>query len=215
MDINWLGHSCFKIKGKEAVLVTDPCSPQTGYSMGKVKADIVTLSHNHPGHSYLDGVEGDYRIIRGPGEYELKGVFITGIATFHDKSDGEERGKNNIYMIEMDGITICHMGDVGHLLSSKVIEDLGSVGVLLLPVGGLSTIDSTVAAEIVRTMAPRIVIPMHYKTPVVSRDLELVDKFLKKLGINESIPQAKLVINKSTFTENTQVIVLTYPNQQI
>jgi L-ascorbate metabolism protein UlaG (beta-lactamase superfamily) len=213
LDINWLGHSCFRIKGKEAVLITDPCSPQTGYSIGKVKADIVTVSHNHPGHSYMDGLEADYRIIKGPGEYELKGVFVTGIATYHDKSDGQERGNNNVYVIEMDGITICHMGDIGHLLSSKVIEDIGSVGILLLPVGGLSTIDSAVAAEIVRTMAPRVVIPMHFKTPVVSRDLEPVDKFLKKLGINEFVPQAKLSINRSTFTENTQVIVLSYPSQ--
>ncbi|OGO17437.1 MAG: hypothetical protein A2Z02_05060 [Chloroflexi bacterium RBG_16_48_7] len=213
MDINWLGHSCFKIKGKEAVLVTDPCSPQTGYALGKVKADIVTVSHNHPGHSYLDGLEGEYKVIKSPGEYELKGVFVTGIATHHDKVDGQERGNNNVYVIEIDGITICHMGDIGHLLSSKIIEDIGSVGILLLPVGGLSTIDSTVAAEMVRTMSPRIVIPMHYKTAAVSRELEPVDKFLKKLGINESVSQPKLSINKSTFTESTQVIVLNYPNQ--
>jgi L-ascorbate metabolism protein UlaG (beta-lactamase superfamily) len=213
LDINWLGHSCFRIKGKEAVLITDPCNPQTGYSIGKVKADIVTLSHNHPGHSYLDTLEDGYKLIKSPGEYELKSVFITGIATFHDKVDGQERGNNCVYVIEMDGITICHLGDIGHLLSSKTVEDIGNVGILLMPVGGLSTIDSSVAAEMVRTISPRIVIPMHYKTAAVTRDLEPVDKFLKKLGIMESVPQPKLVINKSTFTESTQVIVLGYPGQ--
>jgi L-ascorbate metabolism protein UlaG (beta-lactamase superfamily) len=213
LDINWLGHSCFRIKGKEAVLLTDPCNPQTGYSIGKAKADIVTLSHNHPGHSYLDTLEEGYKLIKSPGEYELRGVFITGIATYHDKVEGQERGNNCVYVIEMDGITICHLGDIGHLLSSKTVEDIGNVGILLMPVGGLSTIDSSVAAEMVRMISPRIVIPMHYKTAAVTRDLEPVDKFLKKLGIMESVPQPKLVINKSTFTESTQVIVLGYPGQ--
>jgi len=212
LDINWLGHSCFRIKGKETVLVTDPFDSNTGYPVNKIKSDIVTVSHDHQGHSNIGAIEGEFKVIKGPGEYEVKGVFITGIPTFHDKVDGQENGKNVIYVIEMDGITICHMGDIGHLLSSKLIEDIGNVGILLLPVGGLSTIDSSIASEMVRIMSPRIVIPMHYKTPAISWPLEPLDKFLKKLGINEAVPQQKLTINKSTFTESTQVIVLNYPS---
>jgi L-ascorbate metabolism protein UlaG (beta-lactamase superfamily) len=210
LDINWLGHSCFRIKGKEAVLVTDPYDSNTGYPINKTKADIVTVSHSHPGHSNLDMIDGEYKTVKGPGEYEIKGVFVTGIPVYHDQSDGEERGKSNIYVIEIDGLTICHMGDIGHTLSSKIIEDIGNIGIMLLPVGGLSTVDSNIASEIVRAMSPRIVIPMHYKTPAISWPLEPVEKFLKKLGINEFVPQPKLSITRSTFTESTQVIVLNY-----
>jgi L-ascorbate metabolism protein UlaG (beta-lactamase superfamily) len=211
LDINWLGHSCFRIKSKEAVIVTDPCNPASGYSLSKLKADIVTSSHNHPGHSYFEALEPGFREISGPGEYELKNIFITGLATYHDNEKGNARGKNTVFLIEVDGLTVCHLGDIGHTPASDLEEELGDIGVLLIPVGGLNTIDSNIATEIVRNLAPKIVIPMHYKTAVVSRDLDPVDKFLKKLGIKEVVSQPKLVINKSTLPLNTQVIVLNYP----
>jgi L-ascorbate metabolism protein UlaG (beta-lactamase superfamily) len=128
LDITWLGHSCFRIKGKEAVVITDPCHPSSGYPLGKLRADIVTLSHFHPGHSYLEAVEGEFKQIKGPGEYEIKGVFITGIATFHDNSQGSERGKNNVFLLEIDGVTLCHLGDIGHLLSSDIEGMMGDIG---------------------------------------------------------------------------------------
>lgn len=212
MDITWLGHSCFRIKGKEAVLITDPYSPDLGYNIGKQKADIVTVSHVHAGHSYVNAIEGDFKEIKGPGEYEIKGIFITGLSTYHDSVHGDKLGKNIVFTIEMDGITLCHMGDIGHALSSKEIEDIGSIGILFLPVGNVSTIDSGTAADMVRAISPRIVIPMHYQIPVINRDLDPLDKFLKKLGIKEINPQPKLNINRSTFTENTQIIVLNYPD---
>lgn len=213
MDITWLGHSCFRIKGKEAVVVTDPCNPSLGYPVGKLRADIVTVSHFHPGHSYIEAVEGEFKEIKGPGEYELKGVFITGIATFHDNSQGSERGKNNVYLLEIDGVTLCHLGDIGHSLSSDVEEQIGDVGVLFIPVGGLNTIDSSTAGDIVRNLSPKIVIPMHYKTPALARDLETVDKFLKKMGIKEVASQPKLSVNRSTLPPTTQVVILNYPHQ--
>ena len=213
MDITWLGHSCFRIKGKEAVVVTDPCHPSLGYPVGKLRADIVTLSHFHPGHSYVEAVEGEFKEIKGPGEYELKGVFITGIATFHDSSQGSERGKNNVYLLEIDGVTLCHLGDIGHSLSSDVEEQIGDVGVLFIPVGGTNTIDSSKAGDIVRNLSPKIVIPMHYKTPALARDLETVDKFLKKMGIKEVASQPKLSVNRSTLPPTTQVVILNYPHQ--
>jgi L-ascorbate metabolism protein UlaG (beta-lactamase superfamily) len=213
LDITWLGHSCFRIKGKEAVIVTDPCHPSLGYPVGKLRADIVTVSHFHPGHSYVEAVEGEFKEIKGPGEYELKGVFITGIATFHDNSQGSERGKNNVYLLEMEGVTLCHLGDVGHSLSSDLEEQIGDIGVLFIPVGGLNTIDSSKAADIVRSLSPKIVIPMHYKTPALARDLETVDKFLKKMGLKEVASQPKLSVNRSTLPPTTQVVILNYPHQ--
>jgi L-ascorbate metabolism protein UlaG (beta-lactamase superfamily) len=213
LDITWLGHSCFRIKGKESIVITDPCNPDTGYPLGKLRADIVTVSHSHSDHSYLEAIEGEYRVIKGPGEYELKGVFITGIPTFHDNNQGGERGKNNVYLLEIDGVTLCHLGDIGHLLSSGVEEELGDVGVLFLPVGGVTTIDSSIAADIVRRLAPKIVIPMHYKTPVVTRELEPLDNFLKKMGLKEITSQPKFSVNRSTLPPSTQVVILNYPHQ--
>ena len=202
MDIFWLGHSCFRIKGKEATIVTDPYDSSIGYTSGKQAADIVTISHGHPGHSYLGNLEKGYRVINGPGEYELRGVFITGVQTYHDLSEGQERGN-----------TLCHLGDLGHSLSSSVIESIGNVTILFLPVGDVSTIDSIVAAELVRAISPKIVIPMHYKTDAVTKQLDSVELFLKKMGIKDVEPQPKLSLTRSVFSDNLQVILLNYPGQ--
>jgi L-ascorbate metabolism protein UlaG (beta-lactamase superfamily) len=213
LDISWLGHSCFRIKGKEATIVTDPYDSSVGYTPGKINADIVTISHGHPGHSYLGNLEDGYRVINGPGEYELKGVFVTGIQTYHDQSEGQERGKNTLYIFEVDGITLCHLGDLGHSLSSSVIESIGNVTVLFVPVGGVSTIDSIIASELVRAISPKIIVPMHYKTDVINRPLDSVDVFLKKMGIKDVLPQPKLSFNRLASAENTQVYLLSYPGQ--
>ncbi len=210
MDITWLGYSCFRIKGKEATVITDPYPPGMGYSLGRPQADIVTVSHSHEGHSYTQGVSGDYRVIKGPGEYDIKETFITGIATWHDAEQGQKLGKNTVYLLELDGITLCHLGDLGHQLSSELIEDVGDVDVLLLPVGGVSTIGGSTAAEIVRRLTPKVTIPMHYKTATLKKDLEPVDKFLKEMGIKESVSQPKLSVSRSNMPTSTQVIVLDY-----
>jgi L-ascorbate metabolism protein UlaG (beta-lactamase superfamily) len=213
LEISWLGHSCFRIKGKEAIIVTDPVSPSIGYPVSKTKSDIVTISHNHPGHSYTSSIDGEYKEIGSPGEYELKGVFITGMPTFHDKVSGAESGKNVVFVFEIDGVTLCHLGDIGHPLPSSLVEEIGDTGILFLPIGGVTTIDSNIASEIVRSISPKIVIPMHYKTPIAGEHLETLDKFLKKLGIKEITSQPKLTITRNTFSEATQVVVLNYPNQ--
>lgn len=210
MEITWLGHSCFRIKGKDAIVITDPCHPSLGYTLGKLHADIVTLSHFHPGHSYSEAITSEFKEIRGPGEYELKGIFITGIATFHDSEQGDKLGRNTVYVLEMDGITLCHMGDLGHLPASQLMEAIGDVDVLFLPVGGVSTIAGSTAAEIVRHLSPKIVIPMHYKTSAEVRDLQPVDRFLTELGIKEMVSQPKLSINRSTLPTSTQVTILDY-----
>jgi len=210
LEITWLGHSCFRIKGKDAIVITDPCHPSLGYTLGKLHADIVTLSHFHPGHSYSEAITSEFKEIRGPGEYELKGIFITGIATFHDSEQGDKLGRNTVYVLEMDGITLCHMGDLGHLPASQLMEAIGDVDVLFLPVGGVSTIAGSTAAEIVRHLSPKIVIPMHYKTSAEVRDLQPVDRFLTELGVKEMVSQRKLSINRSTLPISTQVTILDY-----
>jgi L-ascorbate metabolism protein UlaG (beta-lactamase superfamily) len=213
LDITWLGHSCFRIKSKEATVVTDPCDPETGYSLGKLKADIVTVSHQHKDHSYVQAIESGYKTVKGPGEYEMNSIYITGIATFHDASKGSERGKNTVFLMEIDGVTICHLGDIGHSLSTELEQELGDIGILFIPVGGVTTINDTVAAEITRILAPKVVIPMHYKTPASTKDLEPLDKFLKNMGVKDLVPQPKYSVNRSTLPPVTQVVVLNYPQK--
>ena len=210
MDINWLGHSCFRIKGRQASIVTDPYPPDLGYSLGKPTADIVTVSHQHPSHNYHQGVGGEPRLITGPGEYEIAGVLIIGIATFHDAEGGQKRGKNTIYLMDVDGVAICHLGDLGHVLTAEQVEEIDDVDVLLLPVGGVSTIDASMAAEVIRQLEPKVVVPMHYKTPVLNRELGPVEKFLKEMGIERLDSQPKLSLTPSSLPVSTQVFLLDY-----
>jgi len=210
MEITWRGHSCFLIKGKEKTIITDPCHPNLGYRLDEPKADIVTLSHFHPGHSYIEGVANNPKQIKGPGEYEIGGIFITGIATFHDNKKGNLRGKNTIYVIEMDGITLCHLGDLGHPLDSHLAEELGDIDILFLPVGEVSTISIDMALEIVRQLEPSMVIPMHYKTEAFTGNLSPVNKFLDKMRIRWLEARPKLSITSSSLPTTTQTIVLNY-----
>jgi len=210
MNIGWLGHSCFRIGGRQATVITDPYSPTLGYSLGKPTADIVTVSHQHSGHSYVQGIGGKPRRVIGPGEYEISGVLIIGIATFHDKVRGKERGKNTVYLTEVDEVSICHLGDLGHVLTAEQVEELGNVDVLLLPVGGVSTINASMAAEVVRQIEPKVVVPMHYKTQALNGGLEPVDKFLKEIGVGQLNPQPKLSLTRSSLPDNTQVFLLEY-----
>ena len=210
MDINWLGHSCFKIKGSNATVITDPYSPDLGYTLGKPTARIVTVSHQHSGHCYVQGIGDDPRLVSKPGEYEISGVLIIGVATFHDADQGRERGENNIYVIEIDAISVCHLGDLGHTLTAEQIEEIGNVDVLLLPVGGVSTINAPMAAEVVRQLEPKVVVPMHYQTAALSRELDPVENFLKEMGVKEIEPQPKLSFTKSNLPISTQVFLLNY-----
>ena len=212
MDITWLGHSCFRLKGSQATVITDPYSPDLGYTLGKPTARIVTVSHQHPGHCYVQGIGGQPRVVKGPGEYEISGVLISGIATFHDGERGKKRGKNTVYLMEIDEISVCHLGDLGHVLTVEQVEEIDDVDVLLLPVGGVSTINAPMAAEVVRQLEPKAVIPMHYKTPALSWELEPVDRFLKEIGAKEVNSQPKLSLTKSNLPASTQVFLLDYPH---
>ena len=211
IDISWLGHSCFIIKGRDATILTDPYDESIGYSLGKPTANIVTCSHPHPGHGFTSGVDGVSKVAHGPGEYEVCGVLITGISTFHDNEGGAERGKNTAYLIEMDEVILCHLGDLGHPLSPGQVEDMSSVEVLLVPVGGVSTIDAATAAETVRQLQPRIVIPMHFQTKALRFKLDPVDSFLKEMGIKANLAaQRRLSITKTSLPDETHVVLLDY-----
>jgi L-ascorbate metabolism protein UlaG (beta-lactamase superfamily) len=209
VDITWLGLSCFRIRGSQAVIITDPFPPGLGYTLGKQTADIVTVSHPHPSHSYDQGINSEHRLVKGPGEYEISGVLILGIGTYHDSVKGQSRGKNTIYLMEIDGVNVLHLGDLGHVLSDDQVEEIGNVDVLLLPVGGVSTINAAMAAEVMRKLEPKVVIPMHYKTTKSDRDLEPVENFLKEMGQTQVDPRPKLNISRTNLPLTTEVVVLT------
>ena len=210
MEITWLGHSCFRIRGREAAIVTDPCPPSSGYTIGKPTAHIVTVSHAHENHSYVKAVAGKPVLINRPGEYEIHGAFVTGIRTYHDEEKGATRGTNVSFVVEMEGIRVCHLGDLGHTPTPDQVEEMSGVGVLLLPVGGQTTIDGAAAAEVVNLIEPALVIPMHYRTEVTRSDLAPLDRFLKEMGAKDLEPQPKLAVTRSSLPQETQVMLLDY-----
>lgn len=187
-------------------MVTDPCPPSTGYAIGKPTADIVTLSHRHEDHSYVKAVAGHPVVLEGPGEYEIHGAFFTGIRTYHDGEGGE----NVAFVVEMEEIRVCHLGDLGRTPSAEQAEEMTGVDVLLVPVGGGSTIDGAKAAEVASLLEARLVIPMHYQTPASKAKLDPPDRFLKEMGVTAIEPQPKLSISRSTIPHETQVMVLDY-----
>lgn len=210
MDIIWYGQACFKLKGKNASVAIDPYNELIGLKPPKeIEADLVLVTHEHKDHNNVGLVVGSPVKIEGPGDYEAKGVAVTGIGVFHDKQKGAERGRNTIYNVNIDGLNIVHVGDLGHLLSEAEIQDLGTTDILLVPVGSVFTIDAKEASELVAQLEPRIIIPMHYNLPGLKVDLDPVDKFLKEMGIENVVPVPKLTITKDKLPEEPQVVVLT------
>lgn len=214
MEIYPLGHSSFKVKGKSAVVVFDPFdSAMVGLKMPKIETvDIVTVSHDHGDHNAVKDLPGSPFIVSGPGEYEVKGVTIVGVPTFHDDKNGADRGANCVYKINIDDVNICHLGDLGHKLTDEQMSQIGDVDILLIPVGGGYTIDSKIASQVVAQLEPLVVIPMHYQRPGMSPKLadalEPVTNFTKEMGAESLTPQPKLVITKDRLPETTTVVVL-------
>jgi len=214
MDIRYLGHSSFKLSGSSAKVVTDPFDPaQVGLKYSKQECDIVTVSHEHGDHNKTDFMIGDPLIIDIPGEYERKGIRVTGFESFHDDKQGAERGKNILFKIEIDDVSILHCGDLGHMLTNEMIEEIGEVDVLLVPSGGFYTIAADEAATIVRAIEPHIVIPMHYghpdMNPELAGKLAPLSTFLSAMGGQTVEPLNKLTVKKSELEEiSSQVVVL-------
>jgi L-ascorbate metabolism protein UlaG (beta-lactamase superfamily) len=214
MDINYLGHSSFRIKTKTGTVITDPFDPQAvGLKYTGVTGDIVTISHDHDDHNAYSKVAGYKKVVNGPGEYEILGISILGYQTFHDNEKGEKRGKNTVYVYETEGLRILHLGDLGHALSEELVNELGDIDVLLIPVGGSYTIGPKEAQEIVLRLEPYFVIPMHYQADGLKAetfsDLVPVEDFLKESGLT-SEKMDKFTIKKEDMMEdqNTKIVVL-------
>jgi L-ascorbate metabolism protein UlaG (beta-lactamase superfamily) len=218
MEITWLGHACFLLRGKHVAIVTDPFPPQPGEAsreaprLSKINATIVTVSHQHPRHNYVQGVGGQPRVVRGPGEYEISDVLITGVASYHDDKQGKELGRNTIYVIHIDDLVVCHLGDLGHTLREEQLEEVADVDILLLPIGGQSTINATQAAEVTSQVEPHIVIPMHYRLPTEgeqeSASGNALDKFCREMDVKTINMQPKLTVTRANLPTETQVILL-------
>lgn len=215
MYISWLGHSCFKIQDKIApdgvILVTDPFDKSIGLKVPSFEADIVTVSHDHYDHNNVSALRGNPFIIDSAGEYDRKGVMIEGVESYHDDKQGAKSGKNIMYRIEIDDITIVHLGDLGHILDNKQLEKVGGADILLIPVGGTYTLDAKNAVEVVSQIEPRIVIPMHYKIKGLKIDLDGADKFIKELGLKPTLEEKLKISQKDLPAEDMELVILKNP----
>ena len=207
MDVTWLGHGCFRLRGRGAAVVTDPYPPSIGLKLQRLDGDLVTVSHEHENHNYTQVMRDAYEI-RGPGEYEVAGVSVIGVPTFHDAEKGAKHGRNTVYLIEIDDVRICHLGDLGHRLDDAEAEAISSPDVLLVPVGGNTAINAAQAAEVVRQLEPRFVVPMHYAIPGLKLQLDTLDRFLKEMAVTSAEPQPKLSVQASSGEYDTKVVVL-------
>lgn len=214
MDITYLGHSSFKIKTKSATVITDPFdSKMVGLKYSGTEGEIVTQSHKHGDHNATEKVAGVKKILEGPGEYEVMGVSIIGYPSFHDTKQGAERGKNTIFVVEAEGLRIAHLGDLGHDLSDDLVNEMGSIDVLMIPVGGKFTIGPKEAVEIVGKIDPYFTIPMHYAVPGLNPQtfdgLEPVETFLKEIGMTvENLPKFSLKREDILDDQGSKVIIL-------
>lgn len=215
MEITWFGHSCFRLTERSlATVVTDPYdSDVVGYEPLKMKADIVTVSHDAPGHNHTSAIKGTNHIIDGPGEFEIGGVFITGVQTDGSGKKNVDKPRNTLYVFDYMGITVAHLGDLRTVPSQAEIEALGTVHLVLVPVGDGGSLNAAKAAEVVSLLEPNIVIPMHYHTPAAKVPLDRLDKFLKEMGLHEAETVASLKVSKSSLPDETKVVVLDYQKE--
>ncbi len=215
-DIQYLGHSCFRLRGREGIVLCDPYTESVGLDLGRQTAHIVTVSHNHPGHNNTAAVrpaQDTVFVIDGPGEYEVRGILISGVRTFHDQDKGKQYGFNTVYIIRIDDVVFCHLGDIAHELTQQQLEEIGNVDVLFVPVGGDKTLDPSEAGSLISQIEPRVVIPMHYALPQQSavRDLAPLDKFIHEMGIKDPQPQEKFSISVSSLPPEdaaTNIVVM-------
>jgi L-ascorbate metabolism protein UlaG (beta-lactamase superfamily) len=217
MEITWYGHSCFRLTERNyATVVTDPYDNKSiGYDSLRLKSDIVTVSHAAPGHSNTDAVKGVSHVIDGPGEFEIGGVFITGVQSDSGSSGKKKKNtdstpRNTIYVFDYDGITVAHLGDLNVTPTQSEIESLGTVNVVLVPVGGGGGLNAAKAAEVISLIEPSLVIPMHYSTPATTVSLDTLNKFIKEMGLSQPDAQPSLKVSRSSLPNETHVVVLDY-----
>ncbi|MGH2713163.1 MAG: MBL fold metallo-hydrolase [Thermoleophilaceae bacterium] len=208
MDLTWLGHACFRLRGREGVVLTDPPDPRSGHAIPKTPADLVTMSHDHPGHASLRSVGGEPVVLSGPGEYEVREILVTGLASFHDDDKGARRGRNTVFAIRLDELVICHLGDLGHSLSSDQVEKIGDVDIALVPIGGAEiNLAAATAAEVIHQLEPKVVVPMSYDPDENKKDSPF-ERLLHELGVKELTPVPKLSVSRSSLPDNIQVVAL-------
>lgn len=209
MDIDWFGQSCFRLREGNLTVVTDPYDKSIGYVLPRLRADVVTISHDAPGHANAAAVKGDPKVLTRPGEYEIRGLFVTGIQTWRGAgAKGEAREENTIFVFEFGDLTVCHLGDLSRVLTQAQVESMPDVDILLVPVGGGGGLDADKAAEVISQLEPHIIVPMHYRTPLVTLTLDSLSKFLKEMGVAEQAPQETLRVTGSTLPQEAQVVVL-------
>ena len=207
MEITWLGHSALQLRGTQVTLITDPYADTLGLSLGQREADVVTVSNSHPNHSNTDAIDGSPRVIRGPGEYEIANFYISGIATRGRDHDGE-RQVNTVYIYRAEGLTLCHLGDLSANLSAAEVNELSQADVLFAPAGGVCTLDVPRIAQLVRTIEPRILVPLHYRYEGVNVELEPLEKLLSEFGITELSPQPRLNVTATNLPAELRVTAL-------
>ena len=214
MQIIWYGQSCFQIiigggKGEQVSILIDPFDASIGLKAPSLSADLLLISHGHQDHNNKKAVKNTPFLIEGPGEYEIKEVFVQGISSFHDSKEGKERGWNTIYSIEAEGMRVCHLGDLGQeALTDDQLEKIGDVDILFVPIGGVYTIAAKEAAKVISQIEPRLVVPMHYHIPGLKVKIDGIDKFLKEMGRKITVTEAKLVIKKKDLPEEIKIVVL-------
>lgn len=213
MKIKWFGQSCFMITSKNGTKVlTDPFHNMLGYKLPEVEANIVSISHNHGDHNNIEAVKGDFMHVNELGSFSKAGIEIKGVQTFHDKVSGAKRGKNTIYNFKIDGINVCHCGDLGHTLDSNLVKEIGNVDILLIPVGGRATIDAIDAVNVMKQLKPKVVIPMHYRTKafgIFGFLFAKVDKFISTSGLKVREYDV-LELNQENINDYSGIVVLKY-----
>ncbi len=207
MDITWYGHSCFRISERGQITsITDPYSDSIGLPAPKIKGDVVTISHNEPGHNFVEAVKGEARVLTGPGEYEIGGVFVSGIP-MHAVDEDHARW-NVAYLFQYNGLSVLHLGDLSHVPDQSSIDALGEVNVVLVPVGGGNALRAGQAAEVIALIEPHFIVPMHYALPGLAIELDPVDKFIKAMGISKVQEEDNLKVTSGVLPEQPQVILL-------
>lgn len=209
MEITWYGQTCFRLSERGlATVVTDPHSPEIGLTFPRPRAHIVTVSYDDDQCRYTSGVRGPFKLLDGPGEYEIGDVFVTGIATFADGKRGASRGLNTIFTFNFGGLSVCHLGRLGHVPTQSQVENVGTINILLVPVGGSGSLSPARASEVISLFEPNIVVPMYYKVRGLQVKLGTLNPFLKEMGLEKMASQEMLKVNRTGLSEETQIIVL-------
>ncbi len=211
MKVKWLGHACFLITSGTGVrVITDPYAVGGGinYSPIKEAADVVLVSHDHGDHSNVSSVQGRFEVVKGSGKRSVKEVLLKGVATYHDASQGQQRGPNTVFCFTVDGIRLCHLGDLGHALSPEQVTEIGAVDILFLPVGGFFTIDAPVASQVCDQLKPKVVIPMHFKTPKCGYPLASVEDFLKGKNNVRRVRSSEVEFERDKLSATGEVVLL-------